>query len=118
MPRAYAGVAKRPGKRPTVPRSVRRANQKHSKEDKENYFAKAEELCARFNRGLTDLSIESGIPRSQIAQATHHHGIVEGTKRDVNSKNAWMSARMAEVNKGKLLYILLFRFLPPLLPAI
>ena len=96
----YAGVPARDQQRPTVPRAVRRANAAAARESKENMCRRAEEAYAHFSRTITDIAIDTGYPRSVVARTANDGGKQAPKRRDVNVKNAWISKRMVEVNKG------------------
>jgi hypothetical protein len=95
----YAGVPSRAQRKPSVPRAVRRENAAANKEGKENVAIQAQEAYAQYHHKITEISIETGLPRSTVALAANNKGGREVVSREANAKNAWMKLHMKEVNE-------------------
>ena len=94
----YAGVPSRSQKKPSIPRAVRRENAAVNKEGKENVATQAQDAYVQFHNKITEIAIETGLPRSTVAIAANNNGKREVVSREANAKNAWMNLRVKEVN--------------------
>jgi hypothetical protein len=102
MVHVYAGQPDRERHRPVIPRGVRKSTLEHSRENKENLRVGAQNLHSEFNGKITDLANTTGFPRSIVAREAYKTGKrYQGAPRSANVRNAWLAARMREVNLGE-----------------
>lgn len=92
-------------KRASISRAVRRASKlKCSSSAKEHAVNAAIELFHELNGKVDDLHSSSNVSRSIIANIAFGGKKVKHARR-VNTKNAWISKRMGEVNAGMYIFI-------------
>src|ERR1700754_4808014 len=91
-------------KRSSVTRGHRRLTSTLTSANKENLKHVSQRLFKEFNDSITSLADETGFPRSIVARATFKGGQQPKKSRSINSKNAWRSIRMKEINLGELIF--------------
>lgn len=99
---SYVGLPLRDrGPRPSVPRSHRRETLNQNKENKDSMLERTDHLRTHFNDEISQIAQDTKLPRSVVARQAYRSGRQRiRVRRGVNAHNAWVSVRMAEINKG------------------
>lgn len=106
MPRSYDGIPARIRKRATINRPTRRKTKLNNAQSskKKEAINLAIDIWESSNRRVDEIHQSTGVPRSVIATVAFGGKAIK-YERGVNTKNAWLSKRMAEVNAGKYLVL-------------
>lgn len=90
-----------PLRRAKAPLEKRRAAAANYRQNKAKMILEADQLFKNIVDGIGELSRATGIPTSVVARATLKTSKATKSKRNINSKNAFVSIRMAEINSGE-----------------
>jgi hypothetical protein len=90
-------------KRAQLPYSRRKANHEALLESKIRMKEGCDELFNNIVAGIEKLAQETGFPVSTVARSAFRTCKQEKHRRGINLKNAFVSIRMEELNKGMLL---------------
>lgn len=105
--RTYAGTAQCwRAKRPSIPHPEQKKIKESNEQNKENLLAEAQTVRDDYNQKVPNLAFKYGYQHSTMVNIVDGKKIL-GHSRAPNSKNEWISERMAELNKGEFFGLLL-----------